>query len=253
MLEIRIALIILGVLGLADTAFVSTISNSNLGVLLPGILGLPLLLWGLFFPALGRVMPAGWFAALKWLLIAGYCLALLLFAVTWVVIDRAASRTVPKDLDAVIVLGAGLRGEKLMRVLRQRVDAAILYLEDNPNTVIILSGGKGSDEIISEAEAMARYLAQRGVSEERYIKEDQSRNTRENFRYSYDIIKRQLGSNARIGFITTDFHLFRAGRVAAKQGITAQGIAAPGIWYISLNNHLRECVAVWAYALTGNL
>ncbi|HOF94898.1 MAG TPA: YdcF family protein, partial [Clostridia bacterium] len=57
----------------------------------------------------------------------------------------------------------------------------------------------------------------------------------------------------KLGFVTTDFHVYRAGRTAKKLGITAFGISAPDIWYLSLNNCLRESVAIWAYLLMGRI
>ena len=79
-----------------------------------------------------------------------------------------------------------------------------------------------------------------------------------NYRDRYEItpilgIAEALGENASIAFVTTDFHVFRAGRVAKKAGIDAVGIAAPDVWYIRINNFLRECVGITVYALRGNI
>lgn len=248
---VRILLFVLGAFGILDTILISFVSNMNLGVALPAILGLPLFALSIFLPKLQSAGKAG--QIVLTVIACGYLLLVLLFAVTWIIIDREANKKVSSGVDAVIVLGAGLRGDKPMLVLRHRMDTAIAYLEEHPDAVAILSGGKGDNEHISEAEAMARYFAQKGVPASRYIKEDASTNTSENFSYSYRIVKAQFGADAKLAFVTTDFHIFRAGRVAARQGVAAEGIAAPDVWYLSLNNHLRECVAVWGYALTGRL
>ncbi|HWR23471.1 MAG TPA: YdcF family protein [Feifaniaceae bacterium] len=247
----RAVLFILGALGILDTILVSFLSTMNLGVALPAILGLPLVAFGVFLPRLQNAGKAG--HAVTIVLACGYLLLILLFAVTWVVIDREANKKVYSGADAVIVLGAGLRGDTPTLVLRNRMDTAIAYLEEHPDAVAILSGGKGDNEHISEAEAMARYFEARGIPASRCIKEGASTSTEENFLYSNRIIKGRFGENAELAFVTTDFHIFRASRVAARQGIKAQGIAAPDVWYLSLNNHLRECAAVWAYALLGRL
>lgn len=249
----RLLLILAGAFGILDTLIVSTISNSNLGVLLPGILGAPLLAVGLFQPFFREALPAGWYAAFKWLLLIGYTAALLLFAGTSLLLHREARREAPGNLDAVIVLGAGLRGERPTRILRQRMDAAIAYMEQNAHTIAILSGGQGEGESIPEAEAMARYFEERGLPAQRFIKEGASTSTIENFECSEKIIREQFGADASIGYVTTGFHIYRAGRVAASQGIEAYGIAAPDVWYISLNNYLRECTAVWLYLLRGDI
>lgn len=247
----RILLFVLGAFGMLDTIMVSFISNMNLGVALPAILGLPLVALSIFLPRLQSAGKAG--HVMLVIFACGYLLLALLFAVTWIIIDREANKKVHSGADAVIVLGAGLRGDKPMLVLRLRMDTAIAYLEEHPDAVAILSGGKGDNERISEAEAMARYFKEKGIPASRYIKEDASTNTNENFSYSYRIVRERFGADAKLAFVTTDFHIFRAGRVAARQGILAEGIAAPDVWYLSLNNHLRECVAVWGYALTGRL
>lgn len=251
---LRVALLLIGLLGLLDTALVSTASSLNLGVLLPAILGAPLFLIGLFLPRLAPHLGGGPGLFLKRLFIIGYAAAFLAFTITWIVIDRkAAQYDMDEEADALIVLGAGLRGDTPTLVLRQRLDTAIAYLNAHPNAIAILSGGKGGGEHISEAEGMARYLAAAGIPQARYIREDQSVNTRENFAFSYAIIQERLGPDARIAFVTTDFHVFRAQLVARKQGMDVFGVAAPDVWYISLNNHLRESVALWAYALTGKI
>ncbi len=249
---LRILLIAIGIIGIIDTLLISFISNLNIGVLLPGLLGLPLLLLGLFFPQLLLAAPK--FALfIKWAALCGYTLLILAFWITWAKIDRAASLPAPQHLDAVIVLGAGLRGERPSLILTRRMDVAISYLQTHPGCMAILSGGKGSDEHISEAEAMSRYFLVHGIPQNRFILEDQSTNTRENFVFSKGIIDDTFGPSAQIGFVTTTFHVFRASRVALNFGIQAHGMSAPDIWYLTLNNHLRECVAIWAYALTGRI
>lgn len=253
MLFVRIVLISLGAFGVLDTFFVFFISNLNLGVLMPGLLGLPLLLIGLFLPQCTAFFTGGFGRMIKWLLIGGYGLFMLLFTITSILLHEAAAQSVPANADAIIVLGAGLRGEKPMLVLKKRMDTAIGYMQDNPGTVAILSGGKGEGESISEAEAMARYLKEKGVPESRYVKEDASSSTQENFLLSKTILRERFSPDVVVVFVTTDFHVYRAGRVAEKLGLHVYGIAAPDVWYISLNNHLRECIAVWIYALTDKI
>lgn len=83
--------------------------------------------------------------------------------------------------------------------------------------------------------------------------EDRATSTLENFAFSKKIIDEQLGENASIAFVTTDFHVFRAGRVARKAGLDAVGLAAPDVWYIRINNFLRECVGITVYGLRGDI
>ena len=92
------------------------------------------------------------------------------------------------DLDYIIVLGAHVNGTKLTLALLERVRRALLYLEENPGTKAVLSGGRGDGEQISEAEAMYRYLTEHGIAPERLIKEERSTNTKENLDFSLRLI-----------------------------------------------------------------
>ena len=101
---------------------------------------------------------------------------------------------------------------------------------------------------------MQKYLVgQKGVEPSRILVEDRAESTKENFAFSKALIEQTLGKDAKIAFVTTDFHVFRARRVALKTGIDAEGIAAPDVWYIRINNFLRECVGITVYALRGNI
>lgn len=101
---------------------------------------------------------------------------------------------------------------------------------------------------------MQKYLVERkGIDPDRILVEDQATSTLENFAFSKALIEQRFGENVRIAFVTTDFHVFRAGRVAKKAGIDAVGIAAPDVWYIRINNFLRECVGIVVYGLRGDI
>ena len=250
---LRVILIALGAFGILDTAAISLRSNPNLGVLLPAILGAPLLLTGIFLPQLTRWARDGFGAVCKWAFLGGYALLFLAFFATSMLINTAASHTAPAGADALIVLGAGLHGDRPTLVLTRRLNTAYDYLMESPETVAVLSGGQGDGETVTEAGAMAKYLIGRGIPPERLIEEGQSTNTSENFAFSAELIRERFGDDAEIAFVTTDFHVYRASRVAARQGVEVQGVAAPDVWYIRLNNHLRESVAIWAYWAAGRI
>jgi uncharacterized SAM-binding protein YcdF (DUF218 family) len=96
-------------------------------------------------------------------------------------------------------------------------------------------------------------MVEHGVDEGRVYAEEQATNTNENFIYSKQIIDEAIGDDAKIAFVTTNFHVYRAGRVAAAQGVDAVGIPADDVWYLRLNNFLRECVGICVYALRGDI
>ena len=247
---LRIICIIVGAILVLDTLVVSMLSNFNLGVILPAILGLPLLLLGAFM----HHMDAGFFAFLKWFLLGCYALGTVFLIVMGALMGTAAKRSDEVDADALIVLGAAVHGDRVTWVLSNRLDTAAAYLSAHPDTICVVSGGRGDGESVTEASAMQKYLVERkGIDPDRILVEDRATSTRENFAFSKALIEEKLGPDASIAFVTTDFHVFRAGRVAKKAGIDATGIAAPDVWYIRFNNFLRECVGITVYGLRGDL
>lgn len=153
--------------------------------------------------------------------------------------------------DYLIVLGAGLNGETPSLVLRTRIDAAAEYLEANPGTVAVLSGGRGAGETITEAEAMRRALTARGIAPERLILEDRSSSTRENVANSLALIGEMEQSRDRepytVGVVSNDFHLYRALRLLREYGEEdAFSLSAPlpRLPLFRLNYYLREYFAV---------
>ena len=249
MRAVRIILAVIGAFLILDSLIVSQLSNFNLGVILPMFFGVPLVLLAILLPR----MDHGVLLVLKWAAVIGYSVACLIFLVCGILMANAAKRADEVDADALIVLGAALHGDKVTWVLSNRLDTAADYLETHPDCVAILSGGQGSGEDMPEAVGMKRYLTDvRHIAAERLYTEERSTSTLENFRFSRELIEETLGSR-RIAFVTTDFHVFRAGRVAKAAGLTAPGIASPDVWYIRINNIMRECVGICVYALRGQL
>ena len=242
-------MLLTGVLLVEDTILVSYLSNFNLGVILPAILGVPLIALGFLVPYMGH----GFWLFLKWFIAGCYCVAVCIFAVCGFLMVRAARGGQQKEADAIIVLGAAVHGDRVTWILSNRLDAAIEYLNAHEDCIAVVSGGQGDEESVTEASAMKKYMVAHGIAEDRVIEEGQATDTKENFAYSAAIIRGRLGEDARIGFVTTGFHCFRAGAVAKAQGIDAFAIPAADVWYIALNNFLRECVGICVYTLRGNI
>lgn len=121
--------------------------------------------------------------------------------------------------DAAIVLGCAVEGTEPSEQLRCRLDTALDYHRQNPSALIIVTGGQGSDENDTEAAVMARYLAAGGVPEAQILLEDRATSTKENFEYSAEILADQLPDDASVCFITSDFHIYRSGKLAAQAGM----------------------------------
>ena len=151
---------------------------------------------------------------------------------------------VPKaDLDYVVVLGAGLIGDQPTNPLRVRIQKAAEYMKDNPDTVLIASGGQGPDERISEAECIKRSLVgEYGIDEARILLEDRSTSTEENLRYSLKIIG---DADASVGIITNGFHEYRAGMIAENEGFrNAYSVPATTLLPVGIHYTIREFFGV---------
>ena len=112
------------------------------------------------------------------------------------------------NLEYIIVLGAHVEGTRLTKALLERTRRALQYMEENPETKAVLSGGKGDGESITEAQAMCNYLVEHGIDRERLILEEKSTSTTENLKFSLGMI----GLNHSVGIVTNNFHVFRGCR-----------------------------------------
>lgn len=159
----------------------------------------------------------------------------------------------PVSCDYVVVLGAGVNGTRPSLSLQDRINAAYDYLTAYPNAVCVVSGGQGNGEDITEAQCMYNELTAMGIEPDRIWLEQRATNTRDNIRYSLDIIEENTGNRPdRIGLVSSEYHLFRAGLMARSENVTANGILAQTSWVtLKINYFLREIVAVWYYTLFG--
>ncbi len=149
------------------------------------------------------------------------------------------------DLDYVIVLGAQVKGEKPSRALRKRLDCAYKYAVENPRTKLILSGGQGSGEDITEAECMRRWLTEAGLEPDRLLLEDRSASTRENLEFCRRLYHPE---KARTGILSNNFHICRALILARDMGYTEVfGIPAHSDPWMQPHYIVREVFALSVY------
>lgn len=157
------------------------------------------------------------------------------------VVSGMAAKPV-SDLDYVIVLGARVRKDQPTRALRKRLDKAMEYAGENPDTILILSGGQGPDEGISEARCMYYYMEEKGMDTSRLRMEDQSTSTLENLRFSAQFLDKKKD---RIGIVSNNFHIFRAMLLAEKEGYEQiWGIPAHSDFWMQPHYVLREICAL---------
>ncbi len=164
---------------------------------------------------------------------------------TIVISIKSVKRKIEYNKDYMIILGCQIRKDgSLTPLLKGRVDRALDFRsnqlkETNKDLIFIPSGGKGNDEVISEAEAMKKYLLDKGIKEKNILVDDKSKNTYENIKFSNKLIKKK---NANIAFSTTNYHVFRAGLIASEQGLLLEGIGSKTKSYFWINAFIREFI-----------
>ena len=135
-----------------------------------------------------------------------------------------AANNAPDEPVTAVVLGCHVKGTKPSLMLTRRLEAACEYLKENPDVKCVVTGGQGTGEDITEAEAMKQYLIEKGIEGERILKEDRSVNTDENLAFTKAVLE-QNGLSNDIVVITDGFHQYRASLIAEKQGLNSFSIS----------------------------
>ncbi len=149
----------------------------------------------------------------------------------------------PETNSTVVILGCQVRGTRPTLMLYDRMNTALEYINENPDSKIIASGGKGQGESISEAEAIKTYLVSQGVDEDRIFIEDKSVNTDENIKFSSKIIK-DNNLNTNVAIATDGFHQFRSFCFAKENGLNSSAISVKTRWYFTASYYSRELLAI---------
>ena len=140
-----------------------------------------------------------------------------------------------------IILGAKVSGETPSLSLQYRIDSALEYAMRYPHVKLILSGGQGPGEDITEAEAMRRFLLKNGIEEKQLLLESESTSTYENIRFSVRLIPDSVD---RVTIITSDYHLARAKEVAWKLGFQTDVVVARTPKVVERRLKIREKIAL---------
>ena len=177
-------------------------------------------------------------------------LALAYFAFVTVCIFQASHDKPESEKTTLIVLGCKVKNDRPSLMLKKRLDTAYDYLSDHPEICAIVSGGKGNDEKISEAECMYNYLIERGISPERLFMENNSVSTFENLRFSKEIIA-EKGLPSDITLVTDGYHQLRAEMIAENLGFNSpKNLSAPTSLWLVPTYYVREWFGV-AYQFIG--
>lgn len=216
----------------------------NIGAVTGLSLSALLALLGLFWPSVRQLLRC------LWQLWAGKALLSLLLALALTVAALAAAGTAcmisaacraPSGEATVVVLGCRVYGERPSIMLTERLEAALAYLQQHPESRCILSGGQGDGESISEAECMYRYLTARGIEPRRLVKEERSTSTRENLLFSQALLE---PGEEQVIIITNEFHQYRASRIARQLGLSVSAVNGSTAWWLFPTYYVRELYGI---------
>ena len=200
---------------------------------------------GLKFPQFSKILTR----------ICTICLVigLLIVGVTEALIIKASFGDPKEQVSYMVVLGAKVRNTGPSVSLWDRIYGAADYLEAHPDTIAIVSGGQGADEPMTEAQAMYDELIALGIDPARVWLEEKATSTWENLTFALDLIEEKTGERpAKLGILSSEYHLFRAGLFADKCGVESVGIPARTSRLSQRINHfMREVAGVWHYLILG--
>lgn len=183
-------------------------------------------------------------------IVAGFLSVCVLFAAVTSIQMVRAIRHVPKAESTVVVLGCKVRGTEPSLMLQRRLDAAYDYLNAHPDVPVIVCGGQGADEEISEAQCMAEYLEGKGIAPERITRENTSASTRENLTNAKEILTQQE-RDPYVTIITDGFHQLRAACIAKDVGLGCDAVSARTPWYLVPSYWVREWLGMADFLIFG--
>lgn len=234
-------MLIIGILLLINGIFTAIKTNINTGTALTLLGGIFFTLYGIRYEKIAVATSAGIKRSIKymvWIIIAIAACMMAFIACT------GHNDTVKYDEDAVIVLGASVNGDKVSRTLACRLDKTVEYSKKNQGALIIVSGGQGTQEDVTEGFAMEQYLIKKGIPEDRIIKEEKATSTYENFKFSKEILDNHFKEPYTCAYITNRFHLYRAGKLGEETGLNARKLGADMDLYFVPSCYFRETLAV---------
>lgn len=219
---------------------------SNLGNMLGTALSIAGMVFFAFNPIIGKLLQKLWKTK------AGHTVLIIFLSLFIFCVGLAAVISgcmlyrmydTPKTEQPVVVLGCQVRNGGPSLMLRRRLDAAYAYLKEHPDVPVVVCGGQGPDEAISEAQCMYEYLTAKGIAPERIYQEDTSTSTYENLRNAREILQeKELGSSVTI--VTDGFHQLRASMIAGKLDLKTDHVSAKTSWYLVPTYWVREWLGV---------
>lgn len=142
------------------------------------------------------------------------------------------------DIDCIIILGAGIWGDKPSPMLEDRLLEGISLYENNVSKKIIMSGDHGREEY-DEVNIMKKFAIEKGVPSENIFMDHAGFSSYESIYRAKEI----FGAN-KIVIVTQKYHLYRALYISNQLGIEAYGVGADPRQYVGATyRELREILA----------
>ncbi len=220
----RLLLLIIGVVLIIDCSVLLFLFKINFGTVIPLVIGLIFVIHAIYWQAIqnfiGEKPSLTWAWYGCWAVFTPWLITFIIFVAT--LLQQINNQPVTTDVKAVIILGAGVNGDKPTPALASRLDKSAEIIDIQKEfPLIVTTGGIGFGREVSEADVMARYLhEQYGISMERILREGKSTSTEENLAFTKTFLLQSKinPKTAKIAIVTNDFHTIRAKAIAKKQG-----------------------------------
>lgn len=233
---------LIGVIFTIYGIILGVMSNLNFGLISVVAIGIFTLCIGVFYSKIKKLTSTGFFKICKFVFIFFLCIEIVLLS--FLAIYGCFDNTDYNE-DAVIVLGAAVNDGKITLPLKLRLDKAIEYHHKNPDAIIIVTGGQGHQETVTEAYLMEKYLIENGVDKNLIFKEEKATSTFENMKFSKEILDSYFTNDYSIVVITNNFHIFRGTTLAKNIGFQSVKHMHAGLqWYNIMPCFLRESLAM---------
>jgi uncharacterized SAM-binding protein YcdF (DUF218 family) len=244
---VNYVILLLGILGVLNFLVLTSINPVfNFGVFIIFIAGICLIIIALL-----RIKGKGHLLRIKnkiirriFVLLTGLFLLSFVFIQGLIIFSAQADENIEEG-DYMIILGAGLIGDYVPPTLQYRLNKGVEYLNKNSDLKVIVTGGQGPGETVTEAYAMEKYLINKGVDASRIIKEDKATSTFENFKFSKEILDEISDKeDYSVIIVTNGFHMFRSKMIAERVGFTAYRLPTKTNLNVLVNCYVREYFAV---------
>ena len=178
-----------------------------------------------------------------------YCFGVIFFTVTFCSFLLFLSSYEHTDVKnegktAVLVYGCRVQGTEPKEMLAERLDAALALLNDNPESIALVSGATDEGEVYTEAQVMAWYLEKHGIAPERILLDEDANSTKGNIRGFLRLIDVYGLADYDCISVSSTFHMPRIAFLCGKYGLESDFVGAKTVsirkWFPSV---VREYLA----------